>query len=302
MELFYSILETGEWACIDHDLRRTKRYILKYVFTFPFLLHEVLAVSALHLSTCRPAQKSMYREEATQLQSHARRLFNETVRDLNPQNIVPAFLFTAVLGIATFFETFHENEVKDNEMGVLFERIVQSIRLLQGVRAIVQSDGWWAFLNSSDIKDILVEDSAGDVDWIDEVVERFKQFHVHVLEWEGLDEEQKMVCDEAVGHLITVYRSAFKDKDRCGTLHRDVSKYAIRWWVLVPPAYTELLIQRKPEALVILGHFAVILHVFRGCWIVGDAGYKLLMLVEAELTQPWHAMLLWPRSFVEAIE
>jgi hypothetical protein len=36
------------------------------------------------------------------------RLFNETIRDLNAQTIISAFLFSGLLGIATFFETFHD--------------------------------------------------------------------------------------------------------------------------------------------------------------------------------------------------
>ena len=77
-------------------------------------------------------------------------------------------------------------------------------------------------------------------------------------------------------------------------------KYATRWLILVPPAYTELLVQRTPEALVILGHFAVVLHKLRDCWNVGDAGQKLILVVEAHLEETWRETLSWPKSFVES--
>jgi len=48
------------------------------------------------------------------------------------------------------------------------------------------------------------------------------------------------------------------------------AKYAIHWLVHVAPAYTELLVQRKPDPLLILGHFAV--HQLRSCWTMGGAG------------------------------
>jgi hypothetical protein len=69
--------------------------------------------------------------------------------------------------------------------------------------------------------------------------------------------------------------------------------------IVVGPAYTELLVQRKPEALVILGDFAVILHKLRACWTVGDAGKLLLVVVEAHLKEQWLVTLSWPKSLLE---
>jgi hypothetical protein len=86
--------------------------VLKHAITYPFLLNELLAASALNLSTRRPAQQPLNREEAIRLQSQALRLFNETIRDPNFQNIIAPFLFSALQGIATFFETFHPRRMK----------------------------------------------------------------------------------------------------------------------------------------------------------------------------------------------
>jgi hypothetical protein len=51
--------------------KKKSPYVLKHVFAYPFLLHEVLAVSALRLSTSRPALASFNWPEATLLQSRA---------------------------------------------------------------------------------------------------------------------------------------------------------------------------------------------------------------------------------------
>jgi Fungal specific transcription factor domain len=154
LELLYCIIEDGEWAFGYDEQTGNRSHVLKYTFIYPFLLNEVLAVSALHLSTRRPAQKFLYREEATRLQSQAMRLFNETIRDLNHENIIPVFLFSGLLGIATFFETIHDPTYEASDW-TFFEKIVQSIRLLYGVRTIVHD--WWPFLLTTDIKHILEE-------------------------------------------------------------------------------------------------------------------------------------------------
>ena len=296
VELFYYAIEESEWA-FGYDMKKeTRPYLLKHAFTYPFLLNELLAVSALHLSTCRPAQQSFYREEAARLQSEALRLFNETVCDLNAQNIVPAFLFSGLLGIATFFETFHDPAYKESDWA-FFEKIVQSVRLLRGVRTIVE--GWWDFLLTSEIKHILDEAVRPNLDWSNEVVDRFEAFRVHILQSPGLDETRAAVYDEAIKMLVWVYKSAFSKASESSFHDQAAAKHATRWMILVPPGYIELLVQRKPEALVILGHFAVILHKLRTCWTVGDAARQLLLIVEAHLEEPWHTTLSWPKSFIE---
>ena len=296
VELFYWLLEGGEWAFEGEKRKMGRPHVLKHAFAHPFLLIELLAISALHLSTRRPTQQAFYREEATRLQSQALRLFNETMQDLNLSNIIPVFLFSALQGIATFYETFHAPTYETSD-GALFENIVQSVRLLQGVRSIVGS--WWNFLCTSDIKDILDEDPTPNLEWSDEFVNQLETFRVHILQSTGLDQTQAAVCDNAIEELIWVYKSTFGNESEYPLTDQAAAKYATQWLILIPQAYTELLVERKPEALVILGHFAAVLHKLRGFWTVGDAGRQLLSVVEAHLEEPWHAAISWPKSFVE---
>lgn len=164
IELFFCAVEGGEWAFSYNPTEETRSRTLKFAFGHPFLLYEFLAVSALCLSTQRPAQQSLYRDESTRLQSHALRMFNETVRDVNTQNIIPSFLFSGLLGLATLFETFHDPTLEANDWA-FFEKVLQSIRLLQGVRTFI--DGWWEFLLKSEIKHVLDDGVSPDLDWSD---------------------------------------------------------------------------------------------------------------------------------------
>jgi hypothetical protein len=300
MELFYFIIDGADWTTGGDHLKGSRPHIAKYAFTHPFLLNELLAVSALHLSTRRPAQQSFYRDEATRLQSQGLRLFNETTRDLNNENIIPAFLFSALQGIVTFFETFHDPTYEASDYTTFFDNVVQSVRLLQGVRAIVAP--WWQFLLASEIKDILDvdEDRTVNLDWADEVVDRFESIRAHISQSPELNPAQAVVCDKAIEELIYVYRAAFAHGREPTPEEQAAAQHSTRWLILVPPGYTELLVQRKPEALVILGYFAILLHRLRDCWNVGDAAERLLLVVEAHLEEPWLGALSWPNVFVES--
>ena len=104
------------------------------------------------------------------------------------------------------------------------------------------------------------------------------------------------MCDEAIEELVSVYKYGFGKESQCSLNDQAL---ATRWLMVVSPAYTELLVQQKSEALVILGHFAIILHRLRACWTVGNSGEQLLSVVEAHLEESWHGTLSWPKSFVE---
>ena len=305
IELFYHALEDNEW--LDSKMQKSRSSILKHVFAHPFLLNEILAISALHLSTLRLAKSLSYRSEATRLHSEALRLFNETIRTLSKDNIVAVFLFSGLFGIATFFETFHnESDGMKPEMGpsCLLEKIVQSTRLLQSVRSMVKVDGWWEFLKNSDIRDFLVIESSIDDAILDlelryEVVDQLQAFRNDTSQRRCLNNIEKLVYDEAIAKLLEVYQTAFGNGDKVPLDDHVAKKYAIRWLILVPLTYTELLAQRKPEALVILGHFSVVLHKLKSCWTVGNSGSQLLKVVDSHLGEGWQGLLKWPKAFIE---
>jgi hypothetical protein len=64
----------------------------------------------------------------------------------------------------------------------------------------------------------------------------------------------------------------------------------------VPQKFTDLLSQRRPEALAIMGHWALLLHHTRALWHVGDSGSHLLKSISQYLGQSWEHWLTWPLS------
>jgi hypothetical protein len=68
----------------------------------------------------------------------------------------------------------------------------------------------------------------------------------------------------------------------------------------VPQKFTDLLAQRRPEAIAIMGHWAVLLHYTRTLWHVADSGSHLLQSISGYLGQGWEHWLSWPLSVVTA--
>lgn len=55
-------------------------FYIKHALEIPFLMHEVLALSALHLSTRDTKSRQFYRSYAIGLQNRALSLFHATIR------------------------------------------------------------------------------------------------------------------------------------------------------------------------------------------------------------------------------
>ncbi|GKU10918.1 unnamed protein product, partial [Fusarium langsethiae] len=71
------------------------------------------------------------------------------------------------------------------------------------------------------------------------------------------------------------------------------------WLVRVPYEYLTYLRQRCPEAIVILAHYAVLLHRARDYWAVGEAGRFLIQEIGSYLGGYWADWLVWPQQALE---
>lgn len=67
----------------------------------PFLLDQVLALSALHLSTKDMSNRLLYHRQATEQQTRALELFNLARNEVCSSNRTPVFLFASLFSIHT---------------------------------------------------------------------------------------------------------------------------------------------------------------------------------------------------------
>lgn len=68
---------------------------------------------------------------------------------------------------------------------------------------------------------------------------------------------------------------------------------AIRWIFHIPARFIELIRARRPFALVILAHFAVIMHSLRGHWWMGSWGMNVLGDIGQTLDVQWREHISW---------
>lgn len=255
----------------------------------PYVLHELLAFSARHLALLHPEQAESYLHQAVTLQTRAISLFNASWNGVDESNCVAMLLFSAFLGHHILTDTLAKRDAGGLEAFMF--HFIQCIDMQRGVHAIAETA--WPLLMESELKTILSWSSqyntrtpqGNHCQQVKELVDGAR----------GLDEEEKEACREAIRYLQVGFDSvlAEKEEERGNRFHMVSS-----WVLLISPPLRGLLVDKRPEALVLLGYYALLLHYGRHIWQIGDAGAFILGIINDYLGSEWAHWLEWPREEV----
>ncbi|KAL2444210.1 hypothetical protein ABEF95_015902 [Exophiala dermatitidis] len=298
VELFHN-LSTREFqdfeASGQSDVIPVSIY-MKHALTTPYLMHQLLASSALHLSRKIPESQNRYRAYATGLQTRALALFNEShpVLEVTRANCAPIFLFSSLVGLHAICETLHyQRDGAGAGAGLeeFVDRLVHGLSVYRGVLAVVEQSSH--LLRDTELgpglerSRILLQTvgstGGGECDSLRSMIDATDSY------------VSRTAYRDAVAHLQRV----FEVQQRCvadgGAGGADMP-LLFTWPVLVSSEYLALLRHRQPEALVILAHYAVLLHRGRRFWLLGDGGQFLIESVCATLGPEWQKWLEFPKS------
>ena len=284
--LYKSFLLSGDSSsqiyvdtCIKHGLRH------------PFLMRQILATSALHISIERPDQRAFYHQHANQLQSDALAGFNTILQGLDESNILAAFLVSSLIGTHVFCETFLFREATHDTFNSTLDSLIGCINLLRGIRSIISD--WWSFLCESELGSVLMS--------ANEQRDAYKQAsnEIGVLNQMVDAADIGIPSREAYKKTIQELEKVFAAQSQLDDLQASTSANMVfSWLVLVPKEFVELLSARRPEALVILSYYAVVLHHRRKFWAINDAGEYLIPGIGSHLGRHWDQWLAWPRQVI----
>lgn len=260
---------------------------LKLSLEFPYLLHQSLAFSARRLAFLHPERAAFYLHEAVSLQTRAVSLFNAAFTEVNRSNCVAILLFSAVLGHHLLADTLAKRDL--GELEAFMSYYMQCLEMHRGIYTIATTA--WPLLMESELEPILSLSSnfhsrvprGNDCQRIGELVDGA----------DGLDEEGKEACRMAIQYLQVGFDAMFAQEE-----HGKRYNMIFSWALLVPPEFTRLLAARRPEALAVLGYYALLLHYGRNMWQVRDSGTYILGIVVDYLGPEWHHWLESPRERV----
>ncbi|KAJ4984449.1 C6 finger domain-containing protein [Stagonosporopsis vannaccii] len=280
-------------VCDQPELKSVLGLALQEAFTTPYLMDELLAFSAAHKSTLDNESRSRrsFSEVAARLQNRALASFNESPVEVADANCLAMFMFSTVLGHHVVFDIFSSY----GSLNAVLDGLVGCLNIHRGIR-VIASKAWpqiqaqlKACLPSEDQNFLQTTDSLPNSshDACNNLLGRLSSSEMSQT---AID-----VCCEAIRILQYILDRQPLVNSSSAQRYTAVQD----WLVRVSSGYIDLLNQRRPEALVVLAHYAVILHRARDYWTVGNAGAILLRFIKCHLGAYWQDWLAWPSQIID---
>lgn len=272
----------------DHQQEIWRVVIIREALCYPFLMHQVLAVSALHLGNTTASRSEHYYHRATQLQSAAMTGFYALQGFVDRQSCVAILIFSSLLGLHVLADRSRTESLDNN--GII-DHFLHCIRLMRGVSVLVVQD-WLDTIKQRPEIAPLLGPSQRPSD-IPEEISHLKSLLSHPGK---LGDEAVMAYTRAIDSLGWMYAGSGVPQ----RTYRNV-RWIMAWSLHSTSQYLDLVAERRPEALIILAYYAALLH-FHDSWMVGQTGPLIIKAINAHLGNYWSRWMQWPNSLVDAVE
>ncbi|CAO2651438.1 Nn.00g040080.m01.CDS01 [Neocucurbitaria sp. VM-36] len=263
---------------------------LRTSLKWPYLMHQILAYSARHLAFLHPDRSGFYTQQAVALQTRAVSLFTAVPMQVDQSNCMPVLFFSSVLGHHLLADTLAKRD--SNGLDGFVSNFVQCAQTYRGVQTIAISA--WPLLMETELAPILTlssnftsrEPVGHDCQLVRELVDGITD----------LSNDERIACSSAVKYLQVGLDAVLAKAP--GEAPPNRYQMISEWAMLVPPEFTSLLATKRPETLIILAHYAALLHLGRHLWQVGDAGAYIIGIIGDYLGPQWDQLLEYPRQTV----
>ncbi|KAI0384853.1 hypothetical protein F5Y04DRAFT_277588 [Hypomontagnella monticulosa] len=275
LNLFHHV-EVGmaDWLMVTDAMKPIAQAYITSALSTPFVMNQLLALSAQHLSTVHKDDANTYLDLAAELQARALSTFTKNRQDMSERNIVARFLFSSLIAAQVLSEKLCAPRESFDDF---LDGIIEYMNIQRGTRIGELFTG----IDELDMSDDEFLPSS--------LNELYVWFHLA-----NLDEEIVEACTGAVRALGFVHRR-ISGPNTWG-IHAPIA-----WATFLSGDYISLLENRRPEALVILAHFAIYLHRCRGFWAFGDAGEYLIQAIYKVVGPLWEESMLVPLQALEEV-
>ncbi|KAK2593403.1 hypothetical protein QQS21_008891 [Conoideocrella luteorostrata] len=263
----------------------------------PYLIDQVLALSALHKASLQPPQSPQARSLqhiATELQTRAVALFTTATSTIPPEDhesSIPRFLFAGILSLHDLGDTLNTiRTLHYSQFHIFVNRFVDCFRIHHGVHAILQPI--YSHLKSSELKPLLSITSriGPGINGVDKYIRGHECEPLYaLLQSSDLGPATVAACKKAAESLQWAF-----DMSRSLPSAAAVPHAASAFSVKVGTDYIEVLRRLQPEALIILAYYGVLLHYSRDFWIFDTAGVSMVRAIAQHLGTYWKSAMAWP--------
>ncbi|KAL4949054.1 hypothetical protein BDW69DRAFT_82727 [Aspergillus filifer] len=259
----------------------------RIAFSTPFLLHALLAVSALHLAHSTPSRRSSCNAQAHFHHNAAVTSVIPEITSLATDNAAALYLFSSLTCM------FSCADMERNSNFLILSRegqLAQWIQLFRGIRAVLGDDRHE--FQTGILAPIFV--NGGFVTKIRRSPEALQEGRIYVLELKNMI--TKSHSDDTAKQKV--YQDAIDGVTRAlaVTLKPSMAETAgvFAWMVEASDEYLELLRKEEPTALIILSYICVAVRQVEWTWWTEGLSARLMSQVYGALKEEDREWLRWP--------
>ncbi|KAF7125541.1 hypothetical protein CNMCM5793_001780 [Aspergillus hiratsukae] len=292
LQLFHHyVTSTASTVTDGHDRNHIwDIHVPQWSFSFPSILHLILALSALHLAHKQPATRAKYLKQADDHFTFGVRSVTTVLSSLNEDNCQFIYISAVLICLVYFGHGPRAGEF------LVFSESGQAewLVLMRGVRSILESRA--AEIFSGVLTPEVLEGEACLGEELAEELERHKGRIREVQEFiraetgdPKIREMYDSVLDSLQDTFDEVYRMRAAGKHGVSLMH-----LVIGWIYRLEERFVGLLEDKDPLALAVLAYWAVLLKYMQSSWLMAGWDGHVLSGIQASLAGEHRRWIQWP--------
>ncbi|RDW58295.1 hypothetical protein BP5796_12225 [Coleophoma crateriformis] len=281
--LHHFTLSTSQTVGSNRQLQRTMQEVVpRLALSEPYLMHALLALSALHLDCMRPLSSRRYWLPALQHYSDALPAFRASLQSITEKNCHALFAFAHLITKCAFaILACTQTPIFSPESEITADFISH----LQGGFSVHDTAFEW--LVSGPLKDCL--EAPLDSDPSFESYPHDDKLARLLPHLNSGNEECDIACREALNDLRRVFAMI-------ATPNQTVSTRTLVycWLARLSNRFILLMNKQNPEALIVLAHYSVMLNMIDEYWFMKGWGVRLLEQCQSKLCGAQLELISWP--------
>ncbi|PVH89504.1 hypothetical protein DL98DRAFT_445494 [Cadophora sp. DSE1049] len=259
----------------------------QFGFVHDYVMHGVLALSALHMGHCHPERKEFYTEQATLHHKLGLEKATPALSAFAEENATAMYLFSALTCIYTYTTI---GQTDDSVLGgesswIFLSRQSYSLIRLAG-DAIKEGPLGPLFLagaRRTRLRDMLVEAPACFAE-----ADRLRELSARIDE-SVLDSEAREAYNAAINDMLEILKVIYSLEEE-GREFSDV----FRWPFQLSVGFIDLLQIPTQESLAVIAHFAAIPEYIGSKWWLEGFGRRLLAKIYPLIDEEHLSWIQWP--------
>jgi hypothetical protein len=271
-----------------------QKVVPQIAFTHHFLLHGILAFSALHLARLEPERKAVLYAEASTHHEIGLRMFQVAMTNITPENCDACFAFSSIIAAHAWASSDQTGDVFFPDLSASSERInVEWVSLLRGVHTLLIAAGEWM---ASGPMRLMLQPRYMDPDQV-RAADPEVSANLTALSqlWQSSPGNEDVADAEVLDNTLALLHEAYGQVASSSTDPEiDVVTVVYGWPIKVPEVFFTMVKEQKPEALIVLAHYSLLLNKVNQFWYIKGMSRRLLKTIHGKLGKEWETWIAWP--------